>query len=113
MEGIEPSASMSDELQSRIGRIALEAKQRNPNGYSLTPPRLKTSSLNPRGSQSASSGLVKPKFTPFVTASGQHIVFHDGKYYLRYDALTSLTNLRLCGLLMSTLLLLECLFLIL
>mmetsp|Transcript_18888 Transcript_18888/g.37119 ORF Transcript_18888/g.37119 Transcript_18888/m.37119 type:complete len:101 (-) Transcript_18888:98-400(-) len=77
MEGIEPSASMSDELQSRIGRIALEAKQRNPNGYSLTPPRLKTSSLNPRGSQSASSGLVKPKFTPFVTASGQHIVFHD------------------------------------
>lgn len=59
-------------VQARVDRIALEAKKRNPNGYVSSP---RASSYV----QSPSASVYKP----FVTTTGQRILFCNGTYARR------------------------------
>lgn len=57
----------SADLQSMLNTIASEAKKRNPNGF--------TANTSP----SKSKGVEESIYEPFVTPSGQHILFYNGK----------------------------------
>ena len=58
----------SSDLQMMLNSIASEAKKRNPNGF--------TSHTTPSKAKHAE----EPIYEPFVTPSGQHILFYNGKY---------------------------------
>lgn len=59
---------LSESLQQRINKIAQTAKQRNPNGYTLTPPRKILAAKDHN------------VYAPFVTVSGQPVLFYNGTF---------------------------------